>query len=95
MQRTAQCLCGSLRAIASGEPRFNNICSCQACQRRTGSVIHAGAFFLKEDVRCEGAPRYTSAALIADAKSIITFALSAARLCILSLKEHLAFVPFP
>jgi hypothetical protein len=54
MQRTAQCLCGSLRAVASGEPRFNNICSCRACQRRTGSVIHAGAYFLMADVRCEG-----------------------------------------
>ena len=54
MQRTAQCQCGSLRAIASGEPRRNNICHCRACQRRTGSVIHAGAFFLKADVRCEG-----------------------------------------
>lgn len=54
MERTAQCLCGSLRAIASGEPQFSNICHCRACQRRTGSVVHAGAFFLKEDVRCEG-----------------------------------------
>ena len=54
MQRSAQCLCGSLRVVASGEPRFNNICSCQACQRRTGSVIHAGAYFLKEDAQCEG-----------------------------------------
>ena len=57
MQRTAQCQCGSLRAVASGEPRFNNICSCQACQRRTGSVIAAGAYFLTADVRCEGASK--------------------------------------
>ena len=54
MERTAQCLCGSLRAIASGEPQFNNICHCRSCQRRTGSVVHAGAYFLKEHVRCEG-----------------------------------------
>ena len=53
-QRTAHYLCGSLRAVASGEPRFHNICSCLACQRRTGSVIHAGAYFLAADVRCEG-----------------------------------------
>jgi hypothetical protein len=57
MQRTAQCSCGSLRAVASGEPRFNNICSCQACQRRTGSVIAAGAYFLTADMRCEGASK--------------------------------------
>jgi hypothetical protein len=57
MQRTAQCSCGSLRAVASGEPRFNNICSSQACQRRTGSVIAAGAYFLTADMRCEGASK--------------------------------------
>jgi hypothetical protein len=54
MRRTAQCHCGSLRAIVSGEPRINNVCHCRACQRRTGSVINAGAFFLKADVQCEG-----------------------------------------
>jgi hypothetical protein len=54
MQRTAQCQCGSLRAIAAREPRINNVCHCRACQRRTGSVISAGAFFLKADVQCEG-----------------------------------------
>ena len=54
MQRTAQCQCGSLRATASGEPRINNVCHCRACQRRTGSVIHAGAYFLQADVQCEG-----------------------------------------
>ena len=54
MERTAQCHCGSLRAIALGQPRINNVCHCRACQRRTGSLIHAGAYFLKADVRCEG-----------------------------------------
>ena len=54
MERVAQCQCGSLRAIALGEPRITNVCHCRACQRRTGSVIPAGAFFLKADVRCEG-----------------------------------------
>jgi hypothetical protein len=55
MERTAQCHCGSLRAIALGQPRINNVCHCRACQRRTGSLLHAGAYFLKADVRCEGA----------------------------------------
>jgi hypothetical protein len=55
MERTAQCHCGSLRAIAVGQPRINNVCHCRACQRRTGSLLHAGAYFLKADVRCEGA----------------------------------------
>jgi hypothetical protein len=55
MERTAQCHCGSLRAIASGEPRLSNICHCQACQRRTGTLIHVSAYYLKTDVRFEGA----------------------------------------
>ena len=54
MEKIATCLCGSLRAVASGEPRFNNICHCRACQRRTGSIVHAGAYFSREDVRCDG-----------------------------------------
>jgi hypothetical protein len=49
MQCAAQCQCGSLRAIASGEPRIINVCRCRSCQRRTGLVIHAGAYFLKAD----------------------------------------------
>lgn len=54
MERIAQCQCGSLRAIASGEPVRSYLCHCKACQRRTGTVVHAGAYFLKEQVRPEG-----------------------------------------
>jgi hypothetical protein len=54
MERTAQCHCESLRAITSGQPRLSNICHCQACQRRTGTLIHVSAYFLKTDVRFEG-----------------------------------------
>jgi hypothetical protein len=54
MQRTAQCQCGSLQATALGDPQINNVCYCRACKRRTGSVIHAGAYFLKADVQCDG-----------------------------------------
>jgi hypothetical protein len=57
MERTARCQCGSLRAIASGEPDFVNVCHCQACQRRTGAVFHAGAFFAKSQVRIERASK--------------------------------------
>jgi hypothetical protein len=54
MERTAQCHCGSLRAIASGEPGRVYVCHCKACQRRTGSVIHNGSRWLKTQVRIEG-----------------------------------------
>lgn len=54
MERTAQCHCGSLRVIASGEPQFVNACHCQACQRRTGAVVHSGAYYPKDQIRVEG-----------------------------------------
>jgi hypothetical protein len=54
MQRTAQCQCGSLRAIASGEPTAVYACHCLSCQQRTGSVLFAGASFLRTHVRYEG-----------------------------------------
>ena len=54
MQRTAQCQCGSLRAIASGEPDIVNVCHCISCQRRTGAVMHSGAYYKRSKVRLEG-----------------------------------------
>ena len=55
MERTAECHCGSLRAIASGEPESVDLCHCKACQRRTGTAFHLGATYLKDRVRLEGA----------------------------------------
>ncbi len=57
MERTARCHCGALRAITAGDPSYSNLCHCKACQRRTGTVVHAGAFFPKENVRVEGASK--------------------------------------
>ena len=54
MDRIAQCQCGSLRAIAAGEPGSVYLCHCKACQRRTGTVVHTGAYYPKENVRFEG-----------------------------------------
>ena len=54
MERIAQCACGSLRAIASGDPARAYVCHCRACQRRTGSVVHAGAYYQRAQVRVEG-----------------------------------------
>ena len=57
MERTAQCHCGSLRVIASGEPNRVYVCHCVPCQRRTGAIMHSGAIFLKSQVRIEGASK--------------------------------------
>ena len=54
MDRTAQCHCGSLRVIATGEPDRVYLCHCKACQRRTGTAFHFGATFPKEQVQLDG-----------------------------------------
>ena len=54
MERTAECHCGSLRAIVSGDPEWVDLCHCKACQRRTGTAFHFGATYLKDRVRLEG-----------------------------------------
>ena len=54
MQRTAECHCGQLRAITSGEPQGVYVCHCKACQRRTGAIIHNGSSWAKTQVRIAG-----------------------------------------
>jgi hypothetical protein len=54
MERVAECQCGGLRAILTGEPRSVYVCHCRACQRRTGAVMHSGAFCHMSQVRFEG-----------------------------------------
>src|SRR6201997_1633376 len=54
MERVAECHCGQLRAITSGEPESVYVCHCKACQRRTGAIIHNGSRWLKSQVRIEG-----------------------------------------
>jgi hypothetical protein len=60
VERVAQCHCGAFRAIVSGEPVLTYVCHCKACQRRTGAVVHSGAYFLKQQVRAEGASKVYS-----------------------------------
>jgi len=45
LQRTARCQCGQLTITVGGTPRLVGACHCQACQRRTGSVVGVVAFF--------------------------------------------------
>ena len=56
MERKAQCQCGSLSLTAEGEPDIV-MCSCKACQRRTGSAFGLGAYYPKDKVRISGAAK--------------------------------------
>lgn len=71
MERIAQCQCGALRAHVTGETDRINVCHCQTCQRRTGSLFHAGAFWPRAQVRIEGESKaYTRPA---DSGRTVTF----------------------
>lgn len=54
MERVAQCHCGQLKAIASGEPDRVYVCHCQACQRRTGAAVSSTTRWLKSQIKFEG-----------------------------------------
>ncbi|ESX25150.1 MULTISPECIES: GFA family protein [unclassified Mesorhizobium] len=52
--RRAQCLCGQLSAVCSGEPVRISVCHCLDCKRRTGSVFSYNVRFAQADVSIEG-----------------------------------------
>jgi hypothetical protein len=52
--RLASCSCDQLTARVVGEPVRVSICHCLACQRRTGSVFAAQAWFPRENVSISG-----------------------------------------
>lgn len=54
MHRVAACSCGQLTATCEGEPRSVVVCSCAACQRRTGSPFGMGAYYVRNQVRTSG-----------------------------------------
>jgi hypothetical protein len=54
--RTAKCSCGSLTAIARGEPAQVYACSCVECQHGTGSAFSYAAIFPEQAVTVAGAP---------------------------------------
>ncbi len=57
MRRQAQCACGAVRVITEGEPSVVIACHCVACQRRTGSVFGAGAYWPEEKIGIVGGTR--------------------------------------
>ena len=46
----AQCSCGKISAMVTGEPTGVVVCHCFACQRRTGSPFGVGAYYLETQV---------------------------------------------
>jgi len=57
MHRRAQCQCGALSVETDAEPSAVVVCSCGACQRKSGSVFGAGAYFSKDQLRIVGESR--------------------------------------
>jgi hypothetical protein len=53
--RTAECSCGGLKALCSGEPIRVSVCHCLACQRRTGSAFGYQLTFDRKQVEIDGA----------------------------------------
>lgn len=56
-ERLARCACGQLQVAAVGDPLDVGVCSCQACQRRTGSVISPGTFWKDTQLTISGESR--------------------------------------
>ena len=53
-EKTGSCLCGGLQITVKGAPAQTNICSCEACQKRSGSAFTYTAFFPEENVAIKG-----------------------------------------
>ena len=48
MNREAQCACGHLKVVVSGDPEMSYACHCDYCQKATGSIAAFGAVYLEE-----------------------------------------------
>lgn len=57
MTRHAQCQCGALSAETEGEHEAVVVCSCLACQRRSGSPLGAGVYYRRDQVKLSGEAR--------------------------------------
>lgn len=54
MTRTGACHCGALTVTVIGDPVAVNCCHCEACQRRTGALMHSGAYLRQDQVSPSG-----------------------------------------
>jgi hypothetical protein len=51
---TASCLCGNLRAVATGRPYRVGLCHCLDCRNHHGALFHASAVFPESAVAIDG-----------------------------------------
>ena len=70
-RREAACRCGGLTAVCEGDPARVAVCHCLACQRRTGSVLSAQAWFPVGRVTVAGPDRTWSR--VSDTGRTITY----------------------
>jgi hypothetical protein len=54
MTRHARCQCGALKVAAEGAQEAVVLCSCRACQRKSGSAFALGVYFRREQLSIEG-----------------------------------------
>jgi len=52
--RRAECSCGQLSAVCTGEPVRVSVCHCLACKRSTGSAFSYNAHFRDDQVVLDG-----------------------------------------
>ena len=50
MNRRAECACGQVSAVVSGDPAKVFVCHCDYCQKRTGSVFNVSCYFCNDQV---------------------------------------------
>jgi hypothetical protein len=56
-KRIASCCCGTLQAETEGEPIVIAACSCEQCQKRSGSPFGVSTFWPKSKVTVQGDAR--------------------------------------
>lgn len=50
VQRSGQCVCGSVRYVCVGEPERVTVCHCLWCQRRTGSAFGTEVVYQEKNI---------------------------------------------
>jgi hypothetical protein len=56
-RRTASCCCGAIKARTIGDPEAVAVCSCEDCQRRTGSAFGISTYWPRSRVILSGEAR--------------------------------------